>query len=174
MYNAYFYFCWHLRHRVSIIFVKHSNIEFSMQHASFTPSTYPGSCKTCFLFISVFGRKVSLVFLIIELQSDLWAHLHIHLSGLVNPLISADSCPGWPSYSLWGLLFHFHRQLALKSHWVMTYFDFSPLDTSNIINYISLYLLLLCPPLLYLILLNNYNTLWGPSYIRIVHYLFWR
>ena len=43
----------------------------SIQHASSTSSTYPGSCKTCFSCIPVFGGKVSLIFPIIYLWSDL-------------------------------------------------------------------------------------------------------
>ena len=52
-------------------------------------------------------------------------HLHISLFNLVNPLIFANSCPGWHNYSLWGLLFHFHSQLALKFHWMgaCSYFE---------------------------------------------------
>ena len=73
-------------------------IACSMQHVS---PVYPGSCKTCFFHIPVFGRKVFLIFQIIYLRSN----LHIGLSDLVNPLIFADSCPGWHNYSLWGLLF---------------------------------------------------------------------
>ena len=34
---------------------------------------------------------------------------------LINCLIFADIYPGWHNYSLWGLLFQLHGQLALKS-----------------------------------------------------------
>ena len=44
----------------------------SMQHGPSTPLTYPGSCKTCFSHIPVFGRTVLLIFLIIYQI----AHLH--------------------------------------------------------------------------------------------------
>ena len=37
-------------------------------------------------------------------------------------LIFANSCPGWHNYSFWGILLQFHGQLALKFHWVKTYF----------------------------------------------------
>ena len=72
-------------------FVQSCNITCSMQHTPLTPSTYPGSCKTCFLHISVFGGKSFLIFPIIDLTFDLRSNLHIDLSDLVNPLIFADS-----------------------------------------------------------------------------------
>ena len=90
----------------------------SKQHASSTSSTYPGSCKICFFRIPVFGRKVFLIFPIIYLTVDLKLICIIGLSDLINSLIFADSCAGWHNYSLWGLLFQFHGQLALKFHWV--------------------------------------------------------
>ena len=51
----------------------------SMRHASLTSSTYPGSCKSCFFHIPVFGGKVFLIFPIIYLIVDLklmciWNH----------------------------------------------------------------------------------------------------
>ena len=67
-------------------------IAYNMQHA-LTMSTYPGSCKTCFFCIPVFGGKVSLIFSIIDLGVDLRSNLHITVSDIVNPLIFADSCP---------------------------------------------------------------------------------
>ena len=94
----------------------------SMQHV-LTVSTYPGSCKTCLFCMPGFGLKVSFI-------SNHWpkkwptTHLHISLFDLVNPLIFANSYPGWHNYSLWGLLFQFSQsvgQLALKFHWVKTY-----------------------------------------------------
>ena len=60
------------------------------------------------------------------------AHLHISRSYLVNPLIFADSCPGWHNYSLWGLIFQFHGQFGLKFHWVKMCFSIAPFDTSDI------------------------------------------
>ena len=68
-------------------------IACSMQHA-LTAWTYPGSCKTCFFHILVIGRKVSLIFTIIDLRVNLRPNLHICLSDLVNPLIFTNSCPG--------------------------------------------------------------------------------
>ena len=56
----------------------------SMQHASLTSSTYPGSCKTCFFCIPVFGGKVFLIFPIIYLIVDLKLICIIGLSDLVN------------------------------------------------------------------------------------------
>ena len=38
-----------------------------MQHGPLTPLTYPGSCKTHFFCIPVFGEKSFLIFLIIDL-----------------------------------------------------------------------------------------------------------
>ena len=62
------------------------------------------------------------------------AHLHISLFDLVNPLISADSCHGWHNYSLWGLLFQFNGQLALKFHWIKICFFLACIDSINIGN----------------------------------------
>ena len=65
-------------------FVQPCNIPCSMQHVVSTPSTYPGSCKTCFSHKPVFGRKISLIFPIIYQI----AHLH-NLPSF--PLIFADN-----------------------------------------------------------------------------------
>ena len=65
-------------------FVQPCNIPCSMQHVVSTPSTYPGSCKTCFSCKPVFGRKISLIFPIIYQI----AHLHNWPS---FPLIFADN-----------------------------------------------------------------------------------
>ena len=70
-----------------------TTLQESMQHGPSTPLTYPGSCKTCLFHIPVFGGKVSLIFPIIYLRVGLRSNLHIHLFDLVNPLISANSCP---------------------------------------------------------------------------------
>ena len=80
-----------------------------MWHAActFEPLTYPGSCKTCFFCIPVFCRKVSLIFPVIYLRSN----LHTDLS---NPLIFADSCPGWHNYPLWGFVFSFTVSWLIK------------------------------------------------------------
>ena len=58
-------------------------IACNMQHAS-TVLTYPGSCKTCFFHIPVYGGKVSLIFLIIDLRVDLQL-ICILLFDLFNP-----------------------------------------------------------------------------------------
>ena len=68
-------------------------IACSMQHVS-TVLTFPGSCKTCFFLIAVFGGKIFLIFPIIYLTVDLKLICIIGLFNLVNPLISANSCPG--------------------------------------------------------------------------------
>ena len=65
-------------------FVQPCNIPCSMQHVVSTPSTYPGSCKTCFSCKPVFGRKISLIFPIIYQI----AHLYNWPS---FPLIFADN-----------------------------------------------------------------------------------
>ena len=94
---------------------------------------YPGSCKTCFFCVPVFGRKFFLIFPIIYLRDGLRSNLHIGLSDLLNPLIFGDSCPGGHNYSLFGLLFQFHSQLALKFHWVKTWI-FNIFDITNYIE----------------------------------------
>ena len=66
-----------------------------MQHV-LTVSTYPGSCFFC---IPVFGGKSFLIFLTIDLWSDL------QLTCILAYL---------------PILFQFHGQLALKFHWVKT------------------------------------------------------
>ena len=71
----------------------------SMRHGPLSPLTFPGSSKTCFLCIPVFGRKIFSIFAIIYLRIGLRAHLHIHLSDLVNPLISASSI-SWMTHLL--------------------------------------------------------------------------
>ena len=65
-------------------FVEPCNIPCSRQHVVSTPSTYPGSCKTCFSHKPVFGGKISLIFPIIYQI----AHLHNWQS---FPLIFADN-----------------------------------------------------------------------------------
>ena len=62
-------------------------IACSMQHIS-TVLTYPGSCKTCFFHIPVFG-EVFLIFPIIYLTVDLKLICIIGLSDQINPLIFA-------------------------------------------------------------------------------------
>ena len=86
-------------------------IAYRMQHAS-TVSTYPGSCKTfsAYQFLWEKFHNISNDWP----KSWLTAYLHISLFDLVNPLIFANSCPGWHNYSLGGLLFQFYSQLTLK------------------------------------------------------------
>ena len=111
------------------------DIGYSMQHVVLTPSTYPGSCKSCFSRIPVFGRKVFLIFPIIYQMVDLKLICMIGQPDLINSLIFADIYSGWHIYSLWGFLFQFHGQLALKFHWDKTclYFDLlSTLSTLQI------------------------------------------
>ena len=91
----------------------------SMQHVS-TVLTYPGSRKTCFFCIPVFGRKVFLIFPIIYLTGDLKLICMIGLSGLINSLIFANIYPGWHNYSLWGLLFQFHGLLV---SWLLNFIE---------------------------------------------------
>ena len=110
----------------------------------------------------VFGGKVSLIFPIIYLQFGLRSNLHIGLFGLVNPLISAISCPGLHNYSLWGLLLQFHGQLALKFQWVKTCFFLACIDSVNIGNY-CIILRSLMPKPVYLLTVQEahkeYNSL---------------
>ena len=90
---------------------------------------YPGSCKSCFSRIPVFGRKVLLIFI---LSFTRWLICIIGQPDLINPLISADSCPAWHIYSLWGLLFQFHGLLALKSDWDKMCFFLAHIDSVDI------------------------------------------
>ena len=92
-----------------------------MQQVS-TVSTYgiPWIMEKLLFPHTSFARKVSLIFPIIDLRSN----LHIGLSDLVNPLFFANSCPEWHNYSLWGLLFQFHGQLAIEFLWVKMWFGF--------------------------------------------------
>ena len=115
-------------------FIQPCKIPCSMQHVFSTPSTYPGSCKSCFSCIPVFGRKISLIFPIIYHI----AHLH--------------NWPTWPSYPFdlcwqlsWmtclavseGILRSF-PQLALKFHWDKTCLYFELLSTILTYNYIEI------------------------------------
>ena len=106
-------------------FIQPCNIPCSMQHVVLTPLTCPGSCKSCFSHIPVFGRKISLIFPIIYQI----AHLH--------------NWPTWPSYPFdlcWQLswmtclagsegILRLFPQLALKFHWDKTCLYFELLFT---------------------------------------------
>ena len=107
-------------------FVQPCNILCSMQHVVLTPLTYPGSCKSCFSHIPVFGRKVFLIFPIIYQTVDLKLICIIGQPNLINSLIFVDIYPGSHIYSLWGFLFQFHGQLALKFHTEQTCCFFWP------------------------------------------------
>ena len=69
-----------------------ASLSCCMQHV-LTVSTYPGSCKTCFSHIPVFGRKVFLIFPIIYLTVDLKLICIIGQSDLIN---SFDLCQYLP------------------------------------------------------------------------------
>ena len=94
-----------------IIFVQPCKIACSTQRG---PSTL---CHTLDLPKLAFSAYQQESFLHI---SNHWAtkwptaHLHISLFNLFNLLISANSCPGWHNYSLWGLLFHFYGSVGSK------------------------------------------------------------
>ena len=109
-------------------------------------TAHPGSCKTCFFCIPVFGGESFLIFPIIDLIVDLKLICIFGLSDLVNPLIFANIYPEWHIYSLWGLLFQFHGQLALKSHWVKMCFFLVCIDSVNITNYIEITRLVMPKP----------------------------
>ena len=120
-------------------FVQPCNIGCSMQHVVSTPSTYPGSCKSCFSCIPVFGRKVFLIFSIIYQMVDLKLICIIGQPELINSLIFANIYPGWHIYSLWWFLFQLHGQLALKFHWDKTCLYFELLLTLlTLQNYIEI------------------------------------
>ena len=81
--------------------------------ASPTSSTFPGSCKICFFRIPVFGRKISFIFLTIDLIVDLNLICINGLSHLVSPLIFANNCPGWHNYPvLTGLVVKMSNSLS--------------------------------------------------------------
>ena len=126
-----------LTYKVKTIRMAPYLIACSMQHVS-TVSAYPGSCKTCFFNIPVFGGKVFLIFPIIYLTVYWKLICIISLSDLINSLIFADIYPGWHIYSLWDLLFQFHGQLALKSYWVKMCFFLACINSVDITNYIEI------------------------------------
>ena len=95
-------------------FVQPCNIQCSMQHVVLTPLAYPGSCKSCFSLIPVFGGKISLICPIIYQTMDLKLLCITGQPDLINSLVFADIYPGWHIYSLWGFLFQLHGQLDLK------------------------------------------------------------
>ena len=78
-----------LTYTVKTIMMAPYLIACSMQYVS-TVSMYPGSCKTCFFRIPVFGGKVFLIFPIIYLTADLKVFCIIGLSDLINSLIFAN------------------------------------------------------------------------------------
>ena len=63
-----------------------TSLSHCMQYVS-TVLTYPGSCKSCFSRIPVFGEKVFLIFPIIYQTVDLKLICIIDQSDLINPLI---------------------------------------------------------------------------------------
>ena len=90
-------------------------IACSMQHV-FRVSTYPGSCKSCFSHIPVFGGKVFLIFPIIYQTVDLKLICIIGQSDLINPLILLISTLD-DIFTHFGDFFSiFTGQLALKFH----------------------------------------------------------
>ena len=78
-----------------------------MQHGPLTPPTYPGSCKSCFSRIPVFGGKVLLIFPIIYQI----AHLH---NWPIWPLILLTAVLDGTFTHLGGFFSIFTGQLALK------------------------------------------------------------
>ena len=90
-----------------------------MQHV-LTVLTYPGSCKSCFSCIPVFGGKV---FLIFPIQTvDLKLICIIGQSDLINPLILLIATLDDIFTHFGGFFFIFMGQLALKFHWDKTCF----------------------------------------------------
>ena len=115
LYCGYFYFFWLLWHRIFC-----TTLQDSMQHAAFTFDAFniPWILHNLLFPLTSFWQES--LFNISNHWPDSWPELICinGLSDLVNPLISANSCPRWHNYSLWGLLFQFPGQLALKFHWV--------------------------------------------------------
>ena len=110
IFHVCFSFFWHLHY-----WIFHTTLECSMQHATSIFNTfnivYPGSCKKLLFHISFFGKKVYLIFLIIDLWSDL------KLICILNYMTYLpNSCPGLPGLTLWRLPIHFHGQLVIKFH----------------------------------------------------------
>ena len=108
-----------------------------MQHV-LTVLTYPGSCKTCFFHISVFGGKVSFIFPTIDLIVDLKLICIIDLSDLINPLILPTSTLDDIFTHFGGFFSIFMSQLALKFHWDKKSFFLACIDSVNITNYIKI------------------------------------
>ena len=112
-------------------------IACSMQHV-LTVSTYPGSCKSCFSHIPVFGGKVSLIFPIIYQTVDLKLICIIGQPDLINPLILPISTLNDIFTHFGGFFSIFTGQLALKFHWDKTCFFLACIDSVNITNYIEI------------------------------------
>ena len=108
-----------------------------MQHV-LTVSTYPGSYKSCFFGIPVFGRKVFLIFPIIYQTVDLKLICIIGQSDLINPLILLISTLDDIFTHFGGFFSIFMGQLALKFHWDSTCFFLVCIDSVDITNYIEI------------------------------------
>ena len=92
-----------------------ASLSHCMQHVS-TVSTYPGSCKSCFSCIPVFGGKVFLIFSIIYQTVDLKLICIIGQSDIFNPLILLISTLDDIFTHFRGFFSIFMGQLALKFH----------------------------------------------------------
>ena len=108
-----------------------------MQHV-LTVLTYPGSRKSCFSRIPVFGRKVFLIFPIIYQTVDLKLICIIGQSDLINPLILLISTLDDIFTHFGGLFSFFMGQLTLKFHWDKICFFLVCIDSVDITNHIEI------------------------------------
>ena len=90
-----------------VLYYIRTTLQDSMQHGLSTPPTYPGSCKSCFSRIPVFGGKISLIFPIIYQI----AHLH---NWPIRPLILQTAVLDATFTHFGGFFPIFTGQLALK------------------------------------------------------------
>ena len=128
----------------------------SMQHASLTSSTYPGSCKSCFSRKPVFGGKVLLIFPII------YQIAHLHYWPICS-LILADSCPGCQNIHFGGKMSNSLSSLIyfteIRPVWHLRHL----LTLKITIKSCYLYLIWSCPQPVYLMTVHEahqeYNSL---------------
>ena len=115
-----FYFSQHLWHTYFIVIC---NILYSMQHALLTLSAYPVSCKKELFHIPVFGRKISLIFLIIYQLTCQWVLANLTQLSLW-PLLTGPWMKQLFSFNQFGAKSEQFSQLAHRFHRNQMYFGF--------------------------------------------------